>query len=149
MTTLPSPNGSNGRDRSGRFASGNSGGPGNPHARQVAQLRSTMLRAVTAKDLRAITKALVEKAKAGDVMAAREVLDRCFGKPRQGIDLEAEARVEAVAPGSFKSFDQMSDIEIAEVIIEGGMADKLPPILRAKIERLHPGRLHELETQAE
>lgn len=38
----------NGRDGSGRFAPGNTGGPGNPHAASVARLRTTMLGAVAA-----------------------------------------------------------------------------------------------------
>lgn len=45
----PIPNGSNGRDSQGRFATGNSGGPGNPYARQVAALRCTLPEAGGAK----------------------------------------------------------------------------------------------------
>jgi hypothetical protein len=76
----PSTNGTNGRDSGGRFAKGNAGGPGNPHARRVARLRSALLRAVTPADLKAVLAALVKKAKRGDVAAARELLDRLFGK---------------------------------------------------------------------
>jgi hypothetical protein len=61
MSTAPSPNGSNGRGAGGRFAKGNVGGPGNPHAQKVAQLRSALLRAVSSGDLRAVVKKLVEK----------------------------------------------------------------------------------------
>jgi len=50
----PSPNGGNGRNAAGRFVEGNVGGPGNPHAKEVARLRSAMLNAVTVDDLRAI-----------------------------------------------------------------------------------------------
>ena len=52
----PSPNGPNGdgRDSQGRFAKGNPGGPGNPNAKKVAELRTTLLGAVSAADLRAI-----------------------------------------------------------------------------------------------
>ncbi len=35
----PLANGDNGRDKQGRFAVGNKGGPGNPCARRVAQMR--------------------------------------------------------------------------------------------------------------
>ena len=35
----PLANGDNGRDKQGRFAVGNKGGPGNPYARRVAQMR--------------------------------------------------------------------------------------------------------------
>src|SRR5262245_24347606 len=76
----PSANGSNGRDESGRFVEGNAGGPGNPHGKRVARLRSAMLASVTPDDLRAICAKLVEQAKAGSIPAAREVLDRCIGR---------------------------------------------------------------------
>ena len=92
----PSPNGSNGgRDTGGRFAQGNPGGPGNPHARKVGQLRSAMLQAVTQTDMKAIVKKLVDEAKAGSVPAAREVIDRCIGKPTEADLLERIERLEA------------------------------------------------------
>ena len=82
-----STNGGNGvRDSAGRFATGNPGGPGNPFARRVAQLRSALLDAVSDDDLREIVSALVTRAKAGDVVAAREVLTRIIGKPGDSVD---------------------------------------------------------------
>ena len=77
----PSPNGSN-----GQFAKGNAGGPGNPYARRVARLRGLLLDAVTDDDLKAIVAAMVEKAKAGDLAAAREVLTRTIGKADNAPD---------------------------------------------------------------
>lgn len=77
----PSPNGSN-----GRFSKGNAGGPGNPYARRVARLRGLLLDAVTDDDLKAIVAAMVEKAKGGDLNAAREVLTRTLGKPADAPD---------------------------------------------------------------
>jgi len=48
----PSTNGDNGdRDERGRFARGNPGGTGNPHAAKVARLRSALLNAVTEQDI--------------------------------------------------------------------------------------------------
>ena len=84
--SAPSPNGDNGRDAGGRFTQGNAGGPGNPLARRVARLRAELLRAIVA--------ALVAKAKQGDTVAAREVLDRAIGKAAEGIDLVE--RIEAL-----------------------------------------------------
>ena len=82
MIEQPSPNGGNGqRGAHGRFAKGNAGGPGNPYARRVAELRSLILEAVTDDDLREIVKTLVKSAKDGDIAAAREVLNRLVGKP--------------------------------------------------------------------
>jgi len=111
-STSPSPNGSNGHTKTrktkqqtkvtasktdvnphtssrgpqGRFAQGNTGGPGNPFAKAVGQLRSALLAAVSKADIEAIVASLVKEAKAGNVAAAREVLDRCLGKPVE-IDL--------------------------------------------------------------
>ena len=85
----PTPNGSNGRGPDGRFLAGNPGGPGNPHAKKVAQLKSALLRAVSTRDLRAIIKKLIEQATAGDVQAAKVVLEWSVGKPKQDICVEA------------------------------------------------------------
>ena len=57
------------REENGQFRKGNRGGPGNPFARQVAQLRKAALEAVSADDVRDIINALKEKAKSGDVAA--------------------------------------------------------------------------------
>jgi len=79
----PSENGANGRDNQGRFAVGNRGGPGNPHAQRTSLLRNAMLSAVSADDVEKIIQAVVKAAKEGDIAAAREVLDRTIGKPSQ------------------------------------------------------------------
>ena len=108
----PSTNGGNGRDARGRFAKGNPGGPGNPQARKVAALRSTLLRTVTQKDMREVTRAMMDKAKGGDVAAAKLLLGYLVGQPPAAIvvDLEttgphvrgedAMARLEALLAGS-------------------------------------------------
>lgn len=70
-----------GRDGRGRFAPGNGGGPGNPHAATVSRLRSALFRAVTEEDIREVVVALVTEAKAGSVPAARELLQRVLGQP--------------------------------------------------------------------
>ena len=82
----PTANGANGRDEGGRFAKGNPGGPGNPHAKRAQELRKAFYAAVSDEDLAEVVKALVREAKLGDVQAAREVLDRCLGKP-EALDL--------------------------------------------------------------
>ena len=86
METSPSangPNGPNGRDATGRFSKGNPGGPGNPYAQRVGKLRSALLRAVSEADMKAIVARLVKLAREGDVRAAKEVLDRCIGRPTE------------------------------------------------------------------
>ena len=89
----PTTNGDNGMTHdpeTGRFLQGTPGGPGNPHTRKVANLRRALLEAVTDADLRDIISAMIERAKSGDIAAAREILDRLFGKAKQGIGLEAK-----------------------------------------------------------
>ncbi len=81
MTKSPSPNGSNGRNRSGRFTVGNKGGPGNPHAQAVGRFRSALLEAVTDEDFAAVVRVLVEKATAGDLAAIKVFLDYTIGRP--------------------------------------------------------------------
>jgi hypothetical protein len=85
-TPAPSPNGDNGRATGGRFAKGNAGGPGNPYGAKVAALRAALMDAVTPDTMARIAAALVKQAEAGDIAAARELLQRCLGAP-QAIDL--------------------------------------------------------------
>jgi hypothetical protein len=69
------------REPNGQFAKGNPGGPGNPYARQVAQLRLRALDSVSGDDVEAILAKMVELAKKGDVPAARLVLQYTLGRP--------------------------------------------------------------------
>jgi hypothetical protein len=85
MKRKPSLNGPNGkktsgRDKRGRFAPGNPGGPGNPLAKRANQVRSLVLSQITREDIRAVVRKLLKKARAGNMAAIREVLDRCVGK---------------------------------------------------------------------
>ena len=87
-TTQPSKTGNNGRGEGGRFASGNKFAKGNPFARQIAQLRSALVSAVTPEDMAAIVAKLIDLAKSGNVPAAKEVLDRVLGKPHEADLIE-------------------------------------------------------------
>lgn len=79
------------RDARGRFAPGNPGGPGNPHARQVARLRAALLEAVTPADVREIIAVVVEAARGGDLAAAKLLFDRLLGPP---VEADLIARIE-------------------------------------------------------
>jgi hypothetical protein len=83
----------NGRGAGGRFGPGNKYARGNPHARRVARLRAEMLRAVSPADLREVIAALLAQAKAGDVAAAKELLQRLLGPP---VELDLLERLEAL-----------------------------------------------------
>ena len=98
MCAQPLPNGPNGapqRDERGRFVLGWRGGPGNPNSAQTAKLRSALLAAVTVDDMTKAVAALRENALAGDVVAIRELLDRCLGKPAQSDLQERLERIES------------------------------------------------------
>lgn len=89
MPVTPSQTGSNGaRTANGRFSAGNKFGKGNPLARQQASIRAMIVEAVTEEDLRAIVAAMVDRAKQGDMVAARELLNRLAGRPAASIDPE-------------------------------------------------------------
>jgi hypothetical protein len=81
-----SPENGGGRDAKGRFAPGNAGGPGNPFARRTAELRREFLAEASGDDLRAVCRALLERAKAGDVAAAKLALGYLVGKPDKPVD---------------------------------------------------------------
>ncbi len=77
----PAPQPQAGRDSRGRFTPCNPGGPGNPFARQVAQLRSTILQHLSTKDIGNIIEAVKVKAVSGDLVAAKLLLQYAVGKP--------------------------------------------------------------------
>lgn len=78
------------RGADGKFLPGNAGGPGNPFAARVAELRGAVLAAVTPEDLQAIVRALVEAALGGDVAAAKVLFDRALGRPLERAELRIE-----------------------------------------------------------
>lgn len=85
------------RDKHGRFLPGNKVARGNREYVKAMRLRRVLLAAVTEDDLKAVIRVLLEKARAGDTTAAKEVLDRTIGRPAP-IDVlsrldELEARV--------------------------------------------------------
>src|SRR5438132_12162652 len=84
--TPPPETAASGRQANGRFAKGNRGGPGNPFARQTAELRRRLQERVTPETLDSIVDALVEKARQGDVSAAKLVLSYVIGKPEPAPD---------------------------------------------------------------
>ena len=88
---------------------GNPGGPGNPHARRVADIRRTLMEEVSDDDLRQLVRTLVEKGKGGDVVAAREVLDRLVGKPKASLSIEQEQENVVFGPVKFRGGREVRD----------------------------------------
>ena len=107
----PLPNGSNGRGPDGRFAKGNRGGPGNPYASRTARLRSVLLDNVTDDDFKAVVGKLVAMAKAGDLAAIRELLDRVLGKSKGTVELAQAEITEAELDREIEdALEQLADL---------------------------------------
>jgi hypothetical protein len=70
-----------GRDAKGRFTTGNPGGPGNPFARHVAQLRSALAQCVSEEDIRYIAKGLLSNSRIGHLPSIRILFMYVLGKP--------------------------------------------------------------------
>ena len=71
-----------GRDAKGRFTTGNAGGPGNPFGRRLADMRKAVMNAISVDDIEALLRKLLEMAMAGDIAAAKLVLQYAVGKPK-------------------------------------------------------------------
>src|SRR5205823_3604927 len=133
-----------GHNANGRFAPGNKGGSGNPFARQVAALRQALLDAVSPDDLAEIAKALADKAKRGDVAAAKVLLTYLVGKPAPApdpdrLDVEEVGRLRERAyllrdmtplfhaPDAGPFLDILREVRSAKT---GGLAGRLGAALR-------------------
>ncbi|MGC3971003.1 MAG: hypothetical protein QM775_27815 [Pirellulales bacterium] len=69
----------------GRFRPGNRFGC--HRNRQASRFRAALLRIITPADITTVMRALVAKAKAGDLDAVRLLLDRTIGKPVAAVAL--------------------------------------------------------------
>jgi hypothetical protein len=72
-----------GRDQNGRFTHGNPGGPGNPYARQIAQLRQAALSVLTPEKMKDLIEMVYMYALQGDMVAVRFLFQWVIGKPCQ------------------------------------------------------------------
>ncbi len=79
---------SNGRQTNGQFARGNAFGCGNPTARKMAALRSSLLKSVDDGTLDQIGRKLVEASLQGDWVACRLLLEYAVGKARPAPDAD-------------------------------------------------------------
>jgi hypothetical protein len=90
-----------GRDGRGRFVRGNVGGPGNPFARQVAQLRSALIQRVTLEDINIIADELILQARNGRLEAIKLLFQYVIGKPTVAVNpdtLDVEEFQQIYAP---------------------------------------------------
>lgn len=120
----PSANGGNGvavagRDpRTGRFLPGNAGGPGNPHVGKVARLKAALLEAVDEEDVRDVIVAMVERARNGDVAAAKVILDRTIG-PADKSPEDAPADLDTVLRGTLRQLPEPIVRQMRDLWIKG------------------------------
>lgn len=88
------------RKPNGRFAKGWCGGPGNPRVARLGEHQQAVARAVTGDELAAVLRKLRDLALAGDTAAARVLLDRVLGRPREtpaGLAIELPELRDATA----------------------------------------------------
>ena len=88
-------------DSRGKFAPGNKLGKGNPLAKRQAELRRTVMEAVTPLMMKAVVQAIYNAAIEGDMIAARLWLDTTIGKSTNATaddEREAPALVEPPLP---------------------------------------------------
>jgi hypothetical protein len=87
LPLTPSGNGEVRDPKSGQFAKGNPGGPGNPTFRKLAAARRVLLEAVTDDDLRELAQSLLHRAiKERDNEAAKLLLAYRVGKPSEVVN---------------------------------------------------------------
>jgi hypothetical protein len=120
---LPLPTATNGRLSGGRFGPGNRFAKGNPLARRVARLRTALVRSITPATIRRVVEALVREAEAGNVQAARELLNRTIG--RETIPLIVEQVVRDAEIAERATNDEM-DEELVRLFQSLGVAVRIP-----------------------
>jgi len=104
----------NGRKSNGQFAHGNKYGKGNPYARHVARLRTSLIEAVGDDGLADIVQGMVTAAKGGDVAAAKLLLSYLLGKPVESVEPDYVEIHEKQLRSTERGFDR--DEKIAELL---------------------------------
>ena len=66
----------------------------NCKTKNLSQLRSALIEAVTPEDVTAIARKMIEMATAGDIQAIREVLLRVLGRPQEADLIERLEKIE-------------------------------------------------------
>ena len=114
----------NGRNGAGRFTKGNSFGKGNPFSKKVALLRATLIKSVSAGDVKKIIKSLVRKAQEGDTAAAKIILPYLIGQPFTNQEIEqqnnqSEADVESLSDAELMAIARGGCLfNVVETVVE-------------------------------
>ena len=75
------------RDEKGRFQRGTKGGPGNPKAKRIHEIREAFLEAANPQRMKEIADKVVEEATNGNLDAAELLFDRVFGRGKGLVDM--------------------------------------------------------------
>lgn len=111
-------------DANGYFAKGNKLGRGNPAHKRMGQLRKAFIKAVTPEDVLEVGKKLMEKAKSGDIPAARLFLDHVLGRAPQHIELtgpEGQALGLSLADIQIAIFQSIADLPEARARVASAL----------------------------
>jgi hypothetical protein len=132
-------------DARGRFLPGNKGGPGNPFARKTAALRQVMLDTITADDMQAIVRQLIQKARDGDVSAIRLAMAYGIGKPAKSVDpdtLDAQEfklwQQNAVPKEDFQGILGQAQAALANIIVRAALPAIQDQIAKDLAQQLQP-----------
>jgi hypothetical protein len=74
------------RNPSGQFAVGNKCGKGNPHARKLSAMRKAFADVVDENRLKQLAESIYHRSLAGDMVAAKLLLNYVVGKPVDSVD---------------------------------------------------------------
>ena len=97
------------RDARGRFAPGNSGGPGRPPSASVHEHRAALVAAVSPADIQRVARMLVDKALAGDIGAAKLLFERVFGPPVASDIIERITELEQILGGDLGELRELRE----------------------------------------
>jgi len=105
---------------------GKGGGPGNPYARQVAELRKELLLRCTPERLGKIADRMMELAEEGNVSAAKLIFQYVLGKPHEAVSPD---RVDIDEVQTFKDGSCKKD-DLFPTLLGGVPADVSAEMLR-------------------
>lgn len=75
-------------DARGKFRPGNKAGKGNPHHKRLGKLREAQAKATTPRRMKRVWDAVMAKAEAGDMLAAKLVIEMVHGKAPQRVEID-------------------------------------------------------------
>lgn len=148
-TALPTaPDASDQHDARGRFVKGNKGGPGNPLAGKVNQVRKAFLEYFEGEGMQALCHLMFSKAMSGDPRYLRIILQFIIGKLPSDFDFANDPGVAQIAAEAFASLSGAASSGAApsgeiengagddSPVAEGDTADQAAAIADAGIEQV-------------